>query len=145
MNKYLLALGGISILLMYGILLWSPKPVEQTEVPATQMQIEVVDTEAAREQGLSGRTDVPDNYGMLFVFETKDRYSFWMKDMLVPIDIIWLADDGRIVGIEDSVSPDTYPNSYTAPTPVKYVLETRAGYARDNGWETGTIVPIEIP
>ncbi|MBU0750498.1 DUF192 domain-containing protein [Patescibacteria group bacterium] len=145
MNKYLLALGGISILLMYGILLWTPKPVEQTETPVAEMQIEVVDTEAAREQGLSGRTDVPDNYGMLFVFETKDRYSFWMKDMLVPIDIIWLADDGSIVEIEDSVSPDTYPNSFTAPTPVKYVLETRARYARDNGWGIGTNVPIELP
>lgn len=141
MNKYLLALSGLSIIAVYLLLLFPSTP----EAVSPEMQIEVVDTEAARIQGLSGRAEIPDAYGMLFVFPHADTYGFWMKDMLVSIDIIWLREDGSIAGIEHSVSPDTYPTSFYAPEPVRYVLETRAGYAKDMGWDIGTRVPIQLP
>ncbi len=64
------------------------------------MRFEVVTTQAAQAQGLGGRSDVPENYGMLFVFPTDQRVGFWMKDMQVPIDIIWLSDTGAVLGIE---------------------------------------------
>lgn len=100
--------------------------------------IEVADTPEKRVQGLSGRTVVEDDYGMLFVFDIDSQAGFWMKDMHVPIDIMWIANDGTIVHIEHSLSPDTYPEIFTPPYPARYVLETRAGYARNHEWHHGT-------
>lgn len=122
----------------------APTPSADIQEQKT-MTIEIANTDAARTLGLSGRKEVPDNYGMLFVFDSADTYGFWMKDMYVSIDIIWLGDDGTIVGIEDSVTPESYPTTFYAPEPVRYVLETRAGYARDQGWIVGTKVPLVLP
>jgi uncharacterized protein len=100
--------------------------------------IEVADTPEKRMQGLSGRKEIPDDYGMFFIFDADSRAGFWMKDMYVPIDIIWISADGTIVHIEHSLSPDTYPEIFTPPYPARYVLETRAGYAREHNWNNGT-------
>jgi uncharacterized membrane protein (UPF0127 family) len=107
------------------------------------LRFEIVRTPEAQAQGLSGRRDVPSGYGMLFVFDKADMYSFWMKDMLVPIDIIWLEEDGTIVGIEDSVMPESYPDTtFDAPIPVRLVLELRAGEAQRQGWSVGDTVVL---
>lgn len=111
-------------------------------VPLDSFSIEVVDTDEARAQGLSGRTEVPERYGMLFVFPEAGRYGFWMKDMFVAIDIIWLAEDGTILAIDEAISPETYPRSFYPPQSVRFVLETKAGEARRSGWEAGTKLDI---
>lgn len=111
-------------------------------VPLSAFEIEVVATPEARARGLSGRRDVPERYGMLFVFSSADRYGFWMKDMYVPIDIIWLREDGTIIGIEEALSPSSYPASVYSPEPVRFVLETKAGEARKSGWDVGTKLDI---
>lgn len=100
--------------------------------------IELADTPEKRMQGLSGRKVVEDDYGMLFIFPVDGRQGFWMKDMHVPIDIMWISADGTIVHIEHSLSPDTYPDFFTPPNPARFVLETKAGYARAYGWGIGT-------
>jgi hypothetical protein len=107
------------------------------------MQFEVVKTPAKITRGLSGRADIAADYGMLFVFSRKSRCGFWMNEMLAPIDIIWLDDDGTIVGIEAEVSPDTFPEMFYSPVPVRLVLETRAGEANAKGWTVGT--RVELP
>ncbi len=107
------------------------------------MTIEVADTEAAQAHGLGGRASIPHDYGMLFVFAQKSLPGFWMKDMQVPIDIIWLADDGTILGIEAAVDPESYPKVFYPPAPVHYVLETRAGEAARKGWKPGTTIPFD--
>jgi uncharacterized membrane protein (UPF0127 family) len=126
-----------------------PKPVVvATATPAvapTPFQFEVVTTQAAQEKGLGGRTDVPSNYGMLFVFPKDAPQQFWMKDMLVPIDMIWIRDDGTVAGIEREVSPKTYPKIFTSPEPVRYVLETRAAEAGRLGITTGTKLNLPLP
>lgn len=126
------------IVLVLSVYLFFPN----TSAPETLSQIEVVDTPEARTLGLSGRTALPDGYGMLFVFPEADRYGFWMKDMLVSIDIIWLSETGEIVGIEASIAPETYPKEFHPPTPVRYVLETRAGLAQERGWQVGTVLNV---
>ena len=106
------------------------------------IKFEIVDTPAKQTLGLSGRTSVPDHYGMLFAFPEPQIAGFWMKDMHVSIDIIWLSDTGVIVGIEHSVSPETYPNVFNPPVPISYVLETRAGYAMERGWKVGDTITL---
>ena len=126
---------------------YAPVTEQTATAPVTKevasLQFEIVRTQEAQARGLSGRTDVPHGYGMLFVFSTPDTYSFWMKDMLVPIDILWLSDDGTILGLEDSVAPSSYPDtSFTAPSPVRLVLELRAGEARLRGLSIGQRVAL---
>lgn len=122
----------------YVISVQSARAPSTAEARALPQQIEYARTPEAQAQGLSGRAQIPPDYGMLFVFPAAGRYGFWMKDMLVPIDIIWIREDGVIVGREDSVSPDTYPKIFTPPEPVRAVLEVRAGESRKLGYEVGT-------
>lgn len=105
-------------------------------------QYDIVTDPVAQEKGLGGRATVPENYGMLFVFPNDGRYGFWMKDMIVPIDIIWLSDNGTIVGIDADVATSTYPAVFYPPELVRYVLETRAGEALRQGWSTGTALSL---
>ena len=95
-----------------------------------ELTIEVADTDDSRIKGLSGREDVPTDYAMVFVFPEEGRYGFWMKDMLVPLDIIWLSNEGIIVHIEEDVSPATYPKVFFPPKPSTYVLEMRQGTSK---------------
>jgi uncharacterized membrane protein (UPF0127 family) len=106
------------------------------------VNFEVVKSEAAQEQGLGGRALIPHNYAMLFVFPKDDRYGFWMKDMLAPIDMIWVDGDHRIVKVDASVQPNTYPQAFYPPVPVHLVLETRAGEAALLGWTVGASVTL---
>ncbi len=119
------------------------KPLGYREVGG--MQIEVADTQAKQELGLGGRATIPDNFGMLFVFAKPQKYGFWMKDMLTSIDIVWLDGAGTIILIDHDVSPSTYPSVFYPPSPVTYVLETRAGYAREKAWQVGTVIPLPVP
>ena len=89
--------------------------------------MEIANTDAERTQGLSGRASLPAGTGLLFVFESPGKYGFWMKDMNFPIDIVWLGDGMLPVGIEKNVSPDSYPQVFYPPVPVRYVLEVNAG------------------
>jgi hypothetical protein len=120
-------------------------PVDAQKTTVGDMQFEVVTSTAAQELGLSNRPSIPDNYGMLFVFPVAYRYGFWMKDMLVPIDIIWLSDTGDILLIDHSVDPSTYPHAFYPPSPVRYVLETKAGFATQHAWDVGTHVALPAP
>ena len=106
------------------------------------LRIEVVQTDAARELGLGGRTTVAPDYGMLFVFANPDKYGFWMKDMTIPIDIFWLDSSGVVVSKQEDVSPESYPTVFYPEVPAQYVLETQAGFAEAHGIATGT--PLQL-
>lgn len=101
------------------------------------IESEVVDTPAAREQGLSGRGELEKNHGMLFLFDHPDRYSFWMKDMRFSLDLIWIGSDGRIVDITPDVAPASYPSTFTSRKPVVAVLEVPAGTAKREFFSIG--------
>lgn len=65
---------------------------------------------------------------MLFVFAEAEQYSFWMKDMNYPIDIVWIDANRQVVAITENATPESYPLKFTPPVPVKYVLEVRSGW-----------------
>lgn len=114
-------------------------PAEQTaEFGRVSLRIEYATTPEARERGLAGRTEIPQNYGMLFVFPKDAKYGFWMKDMLASIDIFWLDGKGQVVYIAQDVATSTYPNVFYPTEPARYVLETVAGFARAHDIEIGT-------
>lgn len=145
-KRYPFLVAGIMCVVLASLVLLAPNVSDTVSDRAYEyaggMRFEVVDTPEERELGLSGRTHVEDGYGMLFVFEEVDTPGFWMKDMQVPIDIIWLSDDGTILGIEENVSPSTYPSVFYAPAPLRLVLETKAGHAKEAGWSVGTHIAL---
>jgi len=88
-----------------------------------------------RARGLMFREKIGADQGMLFVFEEPDLHSFWMKNTLISLDILWLDPDRRIVHIERKVPPcvsDPCP-SYGPKIPASYVLELKAGGAENYG------------
>lgn len=110
--------------------------------PKGALTAEVADTKSTREQGLSGRVSLKDNEGMLFVFDTPGRYGFWMKDMLFPLDLIWINQNGIVVEIERNATVDSYPKTYINASPANYVLEVNAGVAEQQGIFIGSKVKI---
>lgn len=108
------------------------------EFGGVSLRIEYAVTEAQKARGLSGRESIPNNYGMLFVFQKDGSYGFWMKDMLVPIDMFWIDDKGQVVSIAESVATSSYPNVFYPYAPARYVLETVSGFARAHNIATGT-------
>jgi uncharacterized membrane protein (UPF0127 family) len=104
------------------------------------MQLELAESVTAQEKGLGGRTNVPDGYGMLFVFPVAGDYGFWMKDMEVPIDMFWLDDNGHVITIKENVSPDSYPDVFYPTSDARYVLETKAGFASEHGIVIGSML-----
>ncbi len=91
--------------------------------------VSVSDTSYTKMKGLSGRSPLKSNEGMIFVSETPEKSGFWMKDMNFSIDIIWIDENMAVTHIEKSVSPDTYPKIFYPDSPSLYVLEVLAGEA----------------
>lgn len=104
---------------------------------------EIAKTEKEITKGLSGRKSLAKDKGMLFVFPDIGLYTFWMKDTLIPLDIIWILDD-EIVDIKtlQPETPDSIP-TYASPNEVNYVLEVNAGFAKENNVKIGDKVKIE--
>jgi uncharacterized membrane protein (UPF0127 family) len=96
-------------------------------------------------QGLSGHAPLKENEGMLFVFDHPNSYGFWMKDMLFALDIVWMRDDGTIIGIERDFAPESLPEQRYPKEPVALVLEVPAGTANRLGLEIGSTLRIDPP
>jgi uncharacterized membrane protein (UPF0127 family) len=114
--------------------------------PNGVIDAEVVDTKSSREPGLSGRSGMKDNYGMLFKFDVPGKYGFWMKDMKFPLDILWINKNGVVVAIESNFTPESYlekpPKTAVNSPSASYVLEINAGRAEELGLFLGTKVKI---
>ena len=122
-----------------GTLPVDPVPlVVETQDGARSFSIEVADDPAERAQGLMYRRDMADDHGMLFVFEETQQVGFWMKDTVLPLDLIFIGQDGRIRAILPGEPLSLTP---IAPDePVRYVFEVKRGIAARNGIRDGDLV-----
>ena len=107
--------------------------------------MELAKTEAEREKGLMNRTSLDSNKGMLFIFDKEDIYSFWMKNTLIPLDMIWINQNNKVVFISKNAQPcKTLICPVITPTVnAKYVLETNAGLSGKFGFKPGDAVDIK--
>ncbi len=87
------------------------------------LSVTVADEPDTRTRGLSGVESLGANEGKLFVFDQEGMHGIWMKDMLIPLDIVWINDNMHIVHIEERVSPETYPSVFSPDAPARFVLE----------------------
>lgn len=106
-------------------------------VGKTEIFVDIADTLGERTEGLSGRGALPANEGLLFIFDTNDKHAIWMKDMKFPIDILWIDEQFIITDIVENISPSSFPEIFEPQNPARYVLETNAGWARQNNINDG--------
>jgi uncharacterized membrane protein (UPF0127 family) len=100
--------------------------------------IEIADTEPEREAGLMFRDDMADDHGMLFVFDIPQQVSFWMKNTPMPLDLVFVGQDGRIRAVKHG---EPQSEAVISPgVPVRFVLELKAGTAARNGIEYGDLL-----
>jgi uncharacterized membrane protein (UPF0127 family) len=109
------------------------------------VQLDVASSPEDRREGLSGYQRLADDEGMIFLYEESGRYGFWMKDMNFAIDIIWLDESNRVVGLKDNAQPDSYPQSFQPDAPAKKVVETTAGWADSNNVKMGDQLSLVAP
>jgi uncharacterized protein len=139
MKNFLFLLIGLGIF-VGSFVLFLRQPTERpvyVKIGNSLIEVAVASTPEERARGLSGRESLETGTGLLFIFDKPDIYAFWMKEMNFPIDIVWISSENRIIGIEHSVSPDSYPQTFSSSGPVKYVLEIPAGYSRAYNIDSG--------
>jgi uncharacterized protein len=111
-------------------------------IGSTTVLASVADTLPERIEGLSNTPYLPNGVVKLFAFGIEGQHSIWMQDMLYPLDILWVEKSGEIVHIEENVKPESYPNSYSSPTPAWYVIEANAGFVASSSIKIGDEVIV---
>jgi uncharacterized membrane protein (UPF0127 family) len=112
----------------------------QLVIGDTSFAFEKASSDEQRIRGLSGRICISSGQAMLFEFEQDGSQAIWMKDMLFPIDIVWLDAQKRVVFVVRDADPKSYPQIFQSTTPARYVLELPEQVASSKDLETGSVV-----
>ena len=119
----------------------------KNQIPLTidnnKIYVEVAKTPAEQEQGLMFRNELSEDAGMLFVFDDVSQKNFWMKNTLIPLDMIFIDKNKKIVSIQSAVPCEEDPCVVYA-SPAQYVLEVNQGYAEHPGIKEGDVVLFDI-
>jgi uncharacterized protein len=121
-------------------------PTSKATIGEHTFLVSVARTPEELQKGLSDRNSLPQDQGMLFIFEQAGDQSFWMKDMNFPIDIIFINND-RIVSISKNAQPvenNVNLPLYSSSQPADKVLEINAGLSDEYGFKVGDQVKIEL-
>ncbi|WP_226011323.1 DUF192 domain-containing protein [Halomicrobium salinisoli] len=111
--------------------------------------LEVADEPTERSEGLMNRTHLPERHGMVFVYDGAAQRGFWMKNTLIPLDMIFIAPNGTVLNVEHA---RTQPNAsvgeletYYSDGHAQYVVEMERGFANETGVGPGTQVELDLP
>lgn len=122
------------------------KPNKKVVLGTHTFKVKTADTDKEKQIGLSQTRQLPKDYGMIFPFESEGYYSFWMRDMTIPIDIIYIKDN-KIVKIFQNVPPPKSKSEtlklYTPPSPSDTVLEINSGLSKDYKLKEGDSIKIQ--
>lgn len=132
----------LAAVLLCASALAQPAQAPQMNLPRVQLSagMHLIDAQVAatpeqRETGLMFRKEMPQQEGMLFVFEMPAQQCFWMKNTVLPLSVAFIADDGTVVNT-DEMAPLTL-NSHCSAKPVRYVLEMNKGWFAKKGIHAG--------
>jgi uncharacterized membrane protein (UPF0127 family) len=140
-KKYLRHLFAFIFLVHSGIALAQVNvglPTIELKTGIYRIQAELADNPKAREVGLMNRTTMPSNSGMLFIFEQKAGHCFWMNNTKIPLSIAFIADDGKIVNIEEMQAETT--NNHCPKASVRYALEMNKQWFSERVIVPGTVI-----
>ena len=135
--------GALALLLLAA----APSPRWATAVleDGSEFTLEIAETDAERARGYMQRAQVGPKEGMLFVFAAPARHSFWMKNCLIPLDILWLDEAFRVVHVVPELPPcpEEGPCPSVVPMrPARYALEFASGTAKAHGLKPGSRVSV---
>ena len=121
----------------------------QVTIKSRTYNLEIANTLAARQKGLMNRSSLPENAGMLFVFDGTSFYPFWMKNTLIPLDIIWINSEKEVVHIKENARPcettlEAVCNSIIPLKPALYVIELNAGEVQKLDLKTGDKIDFNL-
>lgn len=139
-------------LVLWGLAAWflgawvtpaAAQEIPQLHLPRTllsagvyQIEVQVAQSPLEHEIGLMMRKDMPQQEGMLFIFDSPQSQCFWMKNTLLPLTAAFVADDGKIVNLAD-MKPQTL-ESHCSAKPVRFVLEMNQGWFQSKGLKAGS-------
>jgi len=145
---YILIFVIVISLLAYYLLFKNLTPTDSVkiEIKNQTYQFEVAKTLAQKSLGLGNRDRLCQNCGMIFVYQNEGIQPFWMKNTLIPLDIIWLDKNGQVVDIKTALpqpnTPDIKLTIYQNPVPAQYVLEINAYQSKKLNLSIGSIINL---
>jgi len=139
----LIAIAVVAIALVFIPLSPSSNVTIWTDNGPVHVEAEIADSQEERQLGLMNRESLGENNGMLFIFETEQALSFWMKNTLIPLDIIFINEEKEIVDIQTMIpcESDTCP-LYNSKEPALYALEVNSGFSESRGVKVGDTIQI---
>jgi uncharacterized membrane protein (UPF0127 family) len=108
------------------------------------VEVEIADTPEATERGLMWRRELTAGKGMLFVFEAVEDHNFWMKNTLIPLDLLFIGPDLRVAGVVEMAEPLSLTPRHVG-RPSRYVLEVPGGWCAKAGVRAGAPVTLDLP
>jgi len=140
---------GVGLIILFLLVTLSVDPqrifvtIEKSDGFVLEVSTEIADSPEERMLGLMHRETLDQNSGMIFIFDDENFRNFWMKNTLIPLDIIYIDSNGVIVDIVNAVPCEADPCPvYPSSAPAKYVLEVNAGYTSERGVSVGDKVTI---
>lgn len=144
----LILLGGFTLILIAIIVAFAManfKPTTSVRVGSGMYHVWLADNEVKRSEGLSGVEKLKINGGLLMDFQGNGFWGIWMKDMKIPLDIIWLDANKKVVHIEADVSPNLGTSKVLTPKSLsRYVLELPAGSAKKAGIRLNEVADFKL-
>lgn len=147
MSKNIILIISPVLLIIAGLLIWRlffylpPSNYVKIKIGNIDYKIELAKTTAQRSKGLSSRKTLCKDCGMLFIFGFETNLPFWMKDTLIPLDMIWLDKNGKIVDIQ-TITEINSTKIYQNQSPAKYVLELNANDSQKINLKIGDIIQL---
>jgi uncharacterized protein len=115
--------------------------LEPLGAASVSVRIEIAETPEQRQRGLMFRRQLDPDAGMLFLFEQPQHNTFWMRNTYLPLDLIFITPDWKILGIVENATPQT-DDPRSVPGDSQYVLEVNAGFSRAHQLAPGTKVQL---
>jgi len=138
---------GLLILISALILFWFKSQCGPSQVCFQRncFQVELARSQAEQTRGLSFRQSLAPDRAMLFIFNQPGKYPFWMKNTLIPLDIIWLDKEKRIVFVKENTQPCSETNCplFYPGGEAQYALEMNAGSVEKLGLIEGEIMSFK--
>ncbi|MBD3303903.1 DUF192 domain-containing protein [Candidatus Woesearchaeota archaeon] len=133
----------ILIPLLFALIACTSRPC--VEIGDTKVSVEVPETPAEMARGLMHREHLGENDGMLFVFDEERKHGFWMKNTLIPLDMVFINSENTIVDILTAEPCEKEPcKNYIPKAEAKYVLEINSGFSEKHNIQIGEEVKLNI-
>ena len=135
----------ISVAIVVSYITFNFRPTAEVQLGSTVLRLWVADDETERVQGLSGVESLRADGGLLMDFRADDKWAIWMKDMLLPLDIVWLNSSKEVIYIVKNAQPELGTGTVMRPkSAARYVIELPAGTVDDAGIKTGQVASFEV-